>query len=116
MSQNHAYLFCDEHGREQEAKCQQEQDNYRLLGETMLVVTGPMKSPSFRCDRCHLRLRRGQRGYLVTAFPRSCAEILDHYGYAHEREHFVIEYAKATLYGIEPPGGIPALPVFMEAV
>lgn len=61
------HLFCQEHGREHEARSLEEQVNYGRFGEAVLIVTGPLKSPSHRCRGCHVRLRRGQRGYLVTA-------------------------------------------------
>ena len=63
------YVFCEEHGREYEAICQEEQETYRRLGEMLLIVSGPLKSPSWRCEHCNVRLRRGQRAWLVTAFP-----------------------------------------------
>ena len=102
------YLFCEEHGREQEAISQEEQDSYRWLGETVLIVSGPLKSPSWRCDRCNVRLRRGSRAWLVTAFPRHYAQELSGYDYASEREYFVLGHAEATVYGATPPGGISA--------
>jgi hypothetical protein len=104
------HLFCQEHGQEQEARCIADQENCRRFGEAVLIVTGPVKSPSHRCRCCDVRLRRGQRGYLATAFPRSSAEALGCYDYAAEREYLVLEYAEATLYGAEPPGGVPPLP------
>jgi hypothetical protein len=53
------YLFCEEHGPEHEITAQEEQDYLRFLGETIVIVSGPLKSPSWRCTRCHARLRRG---------------------------------------------------------
>jgi hypothetical protein len=102
------YLFCEEHGRDREALFAQEQESYRLLGETVLVVNGPLKSPSWRCDSCNARLRRGNRAYLVTAFPRHFADELAAYDYATEREYFVIGHAEARAYGAVPAGGIPS--------
>jgi hypothetical protein len=102
------HLFCQEHGREQAARCREDEENYRRFGEAVLIVNGPVKSPSHRCRCCDVRLRRGQRGYLVTAFPRSSAEDLGRYDYAAEREYLVLEHAEATLYGAAPPGGIPS--------
>jgi hypothetical protein len=101
------YLFCEEHGRDREALFAQEQENYRRFGETMLVVTGPLKTASCCCHSCNARLRRGQRGYLVTAFPRPLAEGMDAYEYAAEREYLVLEHAEARLYGAEPPVAMP---------
>ena len=102
------HFFCQEHGQEQEARCREEQENYRRFGEAVLIVSGPVKSPSHRCRACNLRLRRGQRGYLVTAIPRYSAEALARYDYAAEREYLMLESARATLYGAEPPPWPPS--------
>ena len=96
-------LFCQEHGREHEARCIEEQENFRRFGEAVLIVSGPLKSPSHRCRSCNMRLRRGQRGYLVTAFPRFSAEDLGGYDYATEREYLILEHAEARLYGGAAP-------------
>jgi hypothetical protein len=92
-------LFCEEHGREHEARCREEQENYRRFGEAVLIVAGPVKSPSHRCRACNLRLRRGQRGYVATAIPRYSAEAMARYDYAAEREYLVLEHAEVRLYG-----------------
>ena len=97
------YLFCEEHGRDREALFAQEQENYRRFGETVLVVTGPLKTASCRCHSCNARLRRGQRGYLVTAFPRPTPGELGRYDYAAESEYLVIEHAEARWYGAASP-------------
>ena len=104
------HLFCEEHGREHEETYEAEQEDYRFLGETVLVVTGPLKSPSDRCDRCRTRLRRGQRGYVVTAFPRCSPEGLDRYDYAQGREYFLPGQMTSRRYGAVPPGGPPVIP------
>jgi hypothetical protein len=101
------YLFCPEHGREQEARCLEEQENYRRFGEAVLFVSGPLKSPSHYCQSCNVRLRRGQRGYLVTAFPRLTPEDFGRYDYAAEAEYVVLEHARAMLYGAELPIALP---------
>ena len=93
------HLFCQEHGRDHEARCIEEQENYRRFGEAVLIVTGPVRSPSQRCRSCNMRLRRGQRAYLVTAFPRLTPEDLAGYDYAREDEYLILEQAEATLYG-----------------
>jgi hypothetical protein len=62
------YLFCAEHGKEHEATSQAEQENYRLLGETVLIVKGRLISGPWRCDRCGTRLKKGNPACLVTAF------------------------------------------------
>ena len=78
------HLLCQEHGREQEARCIEEQQNYQRFGEAVLIVSGPLKSPSHRCRICDVRLRRGQRAWLITAFPRFFPGDLDRYDYANE--------------------------------
>jgi hypothetical protein len=98
------YLFCGEHGRDREVVFAQEQENYRRFGETVLVVRGPLKSASWRCDSCHARLRRGNTAWLVTAFPRSTAAGMDGYDFAQEREYFDMERAEVTVYGTPWPG------------
>jgi hypothetical protein len=103
-----AYLFCEEHGREHVAASQADQDYYRFLGETVLIASGAVKSPSWRCHHCNLRLRRGMTAYLVTAFPRCHAQNIDRYDYRTEQEYFRLETLDATVYGAEPPGGIPS--------
>jgi hypothetical protein len=101
-------LYCTEHGKEHEATCHEEQENYRLLGETVLIVKGTLTSGPWRCDRCNTRLTKGNPAYLVTAFSRHFAEELDGYDYGYERQYLAMERAEAKLYGAEPPGGIPA--------
>jgi hypothetical protein len=96
------HLFCQEHGREHEARCIEEQENYRQFGEAVLIVTGPVRSPSQRCRSCNMRLRRGQPAYLVTAFPRPMPEDLGGYDYAAKRDYLILEHAEARLYGATP--------------
>jgi hypothetical protein len=66
------------------------------------VVKGPLRSPSHHCQSCNIRLRRGQRAWLVMAFPRSTAADVHGYAFAQEREYFVLERTEVTLYGAEP--------------
>jgi hypothetical protein len=101
------YLFCEPHGQEHEATSLEEQENYRLLGEAVLIVSGALNSGSWYCDRCQTRLKKGQTAYLMTAFPNHFAEEFDRYDYAYERQYFQIDRAKARIYGAAPPGGIP---------
>lgn len=106
------HLFCQEHGQEWEARCIADQENYRRFGEAVLIVSGPVKSPSHRCRACNLRLRRGQRGYLVTAIPRYSAEAMAGYDYAVEGGYLVLEHARARLYGAgtRAEAAMPVLP------
>jgi hypothetical protein len=63
------YLFCAEPGKEHEATSHAEQENYRLLGETVLIVKGKLIGGLSRCDRCGTPLKKGNPACLVTAFP-----------------------------------------------
>ena len=101
-----SYLLCPEHGREQETRCVEEQENYRRFGEAVLIVAGPLRSPSHRCRICNVRLRRGQQAHVVTAFPRPTPEDLGRYDYAAEREYLVLEHAEARLYGAGTPDNL----------
>jgi hypothetical protein len=109
------YLFCKQHGKEHVARSKEEQDNYRLLGETVLIVRGTLISGPWRCDRCNAPLKRRQKAWLVTAFPRHFAEDLEAYDYAYERQYFRIDKAEVKVYGADPPGGIPSLATVAEA-
>jgi hypothetical protein len=108
-------LYCEEHGRDQEARSESEHESYRMLGETVLIVTGPLKTPSWRCDRCYARLKKGTRAYLVTAFPHQFAEDLDRYDYAYERQYFLLEKAEIKVYGAGVPGGMRSPASVLEA-
>ena len=97
------HLYCEMHGREQEARCEADQNNYRLLGETLLLVSGSMKTASLRCNRCNIRLRRFQPGWLVTAFSRHSADELSRYDYRQEREYFLPDPGiEVRFYGAAP--------------
>jgi hypothetical protein len=102
------YLFCDGHGREHEATCEEEQESYRWLDETVLIVSGPLKSPSWRCHQCHVRMRRGARAVLVTAFAGAHVQELAGYAYAAAEEYFLIEHVEARVYGAASLARIPA--------
>ena len=108
-------LYCTEHGKQHESRCQQEQENYRWLGETVLIVSGQLKSGPWQCDGCNAPLKRSQKVWLMTAFPSHFAEELERYDYACERQYFNMERAKVTVYGAEPPGGIPSPASVLEA-
>lgn len=104
------YLFCKTHGRQHDASCRQEQENYRQLGETVLVVSGKLTSGPWQCDRCDAGLEEGTTAYLMTAFPSHFAAELAGYDYGNERRYFRMEEAAVKVYGAMPPGGVaPAL-------
>jgi hypothetical protein len=100
------YLFCKTHGRMHDASCQQEQENYRQLGETVMIVSGTLNSGPWLCDKCNAELNKGTTAYLMTAYPRHFAEELAGYDYANERRYFRMEKATVRVYGAMPPGGI----------
>jgi hypothetical protein len=102
------YLFCEQHGREHEARCEEEQGSYRWLGETVLIISGPLKSPSWRCDECHVRMRRGSQAWLVAAFAGPNPQQFDEYAHAAAREYFLIEHADARAYGAACLSGVPS--------
>ena len=108
-------LYCQEHGREHEARSESEHKNYRMLGETVLIVTGPLKTSSWRCDSCNARLKKGARAYLVTAFPHHFTADFDGYDYAYEGQYFVLERAEVKVYGAGPSGGMPSPASALEA-
>ena len=93
------YLSCETHGKEHEALTRKRQGEYRQEGESVLVVNGTLISGPWRCDRCNARLGRGNRAWLVTAFPRNFAEDLGGYDYGDERRYFAMGQAEVTLYG-----------------
>jgi hypothetical protein len=95
------YRFCPEHGREHKARCLEDQENYRRFGEAVLIISGPLNSPSHHCHSCNVRLRRGQRACLVTAFPCLTPEDPGRYDDAAEGEYIVLEHTEAGLYGAE---------------
>jgi hypothetical protein len=102
------YLFCHKHGQEHEASCRDSEEEYRMLGETVVVVSGRLINGPWQCDRssCGTRLDKGDKASRVTAFPSHFADELATYDYAAERQYFQMETATVTLYGAIPPDGI----------
>jgi hypothetical protein len=96
------YLYCADHGREVQIECQAKQEEYRQLGEAVLVVSGRLISGPWRCDRCNSLLTRGDLAFLVTSFSRYFAEDLAGYDYPFERKYFSIREAKTGVYGATP--------------
>ena len=47
----------------------EEQENYRRLGESVLIVKGTLTGGPWKCYTCNITLRRGKRACLMTAFP-----------------------------------------------
>jgi hypothetical protein len=101
------HLFCTTHGEKHGASCREDQEEYRRLGETVVIVRGTLISGPWHCDRCNARLKKGDTAWLMTAFPSYYAEQLTGYDYRHERQYFRVERAIVKVYGAISPGGIP---------
>ena len=99
------YLFCQEHGQGHAARAAEQRENYRLLGESVLIASGTLITGPWACDSCNATLRRGKRAYLMTAFPRHVAEALAEYDFTLEKQYFDMKRAEVVLYGAEWPGG-----------
>jgi hypothetical protein len=108
------YLFCHTHGKQHEVSCRKSDEEYRMLGETVVMVSGRLISGPWQCDRCNARLATGNRASLMTAFPSHMAEELANYDYANERQYFRVESAAVKVYGAIPPGGIADAAVAQE--
>ena len=109
------YLFCAEHGHGHESRCQEEQENYRWLGETVLIVMGTLKSGPWQCSCCNAPLKRRQKAWLMTAFPRSMTAGMGDYDFAHEKQYFNMKRAEVKVYGAEPSGVMPSPASMLEA-
>jgi len=106
------YLFCKPHGQEHAADCEKDQDTYRQLGETVMIVSGRLHSGGWLCDRCNVPLKIGATAYLLTSYPEHFARELEGYDYANERHYFQMESIEVNIYGAMPPGGVA--PVMLE--
>ena len=95
-----ARLYCEEHGREHEARVIGNQHIYREAGESVLIVHGKLKSGPWHCDQCYGKLRRGHAAYLATAFPPHMTAGFDEYDFRYERRYFRLEGEETlTVYG-----------------
>ncbi len=101
------YLFCPAHAQEHEESCREGEEEYRRLGETVVMVSGTLISGPWQCDRCNARLGKGGAATLMTAFPSSYANELADYDYGKERRYFRVAEAAIKVYGAMPPGGLP---------
>src|SRR4051812_11850426 len=93
------YLFCKKCGDGHEARTREEQENYRQLGEVVVIARGTLISGPWNCDSCNVTLRRGKRASLMTAFPRHYAESLDDDDFSNERQYFDMKRAEVAAYG-----------------
>ena len=97
-------LYCEEHGKEAEARSACNQERYRQEGETILVVTGALISGPWLCDRCNAQLDEDEQATLVSAFPRAITESIYEYDFGYEQGYFAMEDDTVTVYGAEWPG------------
>ena len=102
------HLYCDQHGKEHEARVIGQRAVYRGDGESVLIVKGRLITGGWLCDRCNAPLGKGNRAYLLTVFPRWIAERMQGYDFAYERQYFAVERADVAVYGAEWRGGDPA--------
>ena len=108
-------LYCEEHGKEYESRCQEEQENYRWLGETIRIVTGRLKAGAFHCDYCKAPLKRRQKAWLMTAFPRPMTADVRDCDFAQEGRYFNMKRAEVRVYGAAPSGGLASPATVLEA-
>jgi hypothetical protein len=97
------YLFCAEHGEEYQARVSEKQELYRQEGETILVVSGRLRSGPWLCDKCNALLGKGVRATLAVVYPRYITETIHEYDFAYERRYFAVENAEVAVYGAEWP-------------
>jgi hypothetical protein len=97
------YLFCAEHGEEYQARVGGQEELYRREGETIIVLSGRLRSGPWLCDKCNALLGRGSRATLAIAYPRHMTETIHEYDFAYERRYFAVEKAEVSVYGAEWP-------------
>ncbi len=98
------YLYCQQHGQQQEASTIARQDELRMEDESVLIVSGTLISGSWLCDSCNAQLGKGDRATLVSAFPSHCRDDLYHYDFGYERQYFAMTGSDtATAYGADWP-------------
>lgn len=98
------YLHCEKHGPEREAVTAANQEEYRQLGESVLIVKGTLISGPWRCDRCNAVLDKGDPATLHSAFPAHCREDLYQYDFDYEQDYFAMKNSdQAIVYGAPWP-------------
>ncbi len=104
-----AWLFCAEHGRENEERVIRRQEEIRQDGESVLIVKGTLIRGTWRCDSCNALLDEGDRASLYAPYPRSITENIYEYDFSYERDYFALEGEdEITFYGAAWPGGTAA--------
>jgi hypothetical protein len=97
------YLLCEQHGHSREAMFAREQDDYRQAGESVLVVKGTLISGPWQCDRCNVKLTRGHKACMATAFARHYTGGTQDYDFAPEKRYFDMTRAQVAVYGVQWP-------------
>lgn len=91
------WLYCEPHGKEQEAASRSHAEEYREEGESVLVVKGRLNSGPWRCDRCNAELAPGTPAWLFSALPGRIVEELTDYDFGYEREYFAMTKADTAM-------------------
>ena len=102
------WVYCSVHGRGHENRIIEQQDSYREAGDSILIVHGPLKSGTHRCDKCKTLLKKGDAAVLMTAFPRFATESMNTYDFGNERRYCDLARASMKSYGAGWPAGDPA--------
>lgn len=99
------YLYCEQHGQAHEADTIENQERYREEGETVLIVSGPLKTGPWLCDSCNNQIARGSTAYLLSPLPGWITESTDKYGLVYERQYFAMKgKERIAVYGAAWPG------------
>lgn len=101
-----ARLYCEDHGKEHEARVIGQASTYCQEGESILIVKGKLVSGGWLCDRCNVPLGKADQAYLLTVFPQWITEQVPDYDFMHERQYFAIKKAEVAVYGAKWPGVI----------
>jgi hypothetical protein len=98
------YLYCKEDGLRHEANSAAHQEEYREIGESVLIVKGRLISGPWRCDSCNAVLKKGDLAHFHAAYPADCRDYLYDYDFAYEQEYFAMKRSdKAVVYGAPWP-------------
>jgi hypothetical protein len=98
------YLYCKKDGLRHEARSAANQEEYRQLGESVLIVKGTLISGPWRCDSCNARLRKGDPAHFHAAYPAHCRDDLYGYDFAYEQDYFAMKPSdQAVVYGAPWP-------------
>ena len=100
-------LYCEEHGREQEARTIAAPGRIPAGDESVLVASGTLISGPWLCDRCNANARVWRYRLSGFAFPSHCRDDLYDYDFGYERQYFAMTGSdKATAYGADWPRSV----------